>query len=36
MTLEGQVPCRAEADGPGTNDCNGLAQLRAPAGITSE
>jgi len=36
VTLTVQMPGRAEADGPGTNDGDGLGQLRAPAGITSE
>ena len=32
----GELPSGAEANGSSTNNSNGLAQLKASAGITSE
>ena len=36
VALTVQMPGRAETDGPGSNDGDGVGQLTAPAGITSE
>ena len=36
MTLLRQLPSGAEANGASTNNSNGMAQLKASAGMTSE
>ena len=36
VALTVQMPGSAETDGPGSNDGDGVGQLTAPAGITSE